>query len=289
MSSEDPIEEAHGISVMLSSSAMRGGEVLLQQLRERKMDADRKLQEQTRELQQRFEQESKAAHVVLSRASKSEDWMKTAERTDIANAWRMAQEWKEADPERFAPIADKLTTNFDHMFSTKIAHDGQDPMTRLAAAEDMVDHVDSFRAQAQLEEEAAVEHRATADAELTNVAEGIELPDVGFAAAGEEISVATAHEESADVATSKMNAVEVDAANKLKLGYDSVEARADRDARMKAAGVDPESLKAKSIADTMNPNHPVDTLRRSGGKKVKPQNKSSQRSTPRTKNTELSR
>lgn len=110
-------EESARIDALLANPVLAEGDILLQRLHDRTLlqhisgtlpESDASFLDQIWNTERQLTEISHEAHRALSLASSSPEWLQTATDEELAQALERTQNWAEADPQRFAPIAEEL-------------------------------------------------------------------------------------------------------------------------------------------------------------------------------------
>ena len=230
--------------------------------------AQARTEQQTRELQARFDAERSAARASLALVQQSE-WWNTAGVDDIATAYETAEAWRPVD-EDIARTSDHMREELRTRYGIDVANLAADP----AAVRDAIERTERNRADA-----AAMRRESVED-----MAEGATL-----LAAADQLDKAAEERDRARDENRDENTVESEAAEGLSrdevlaetdmtrndslIAYDSAARRAAFAADLDKAGVDPELARVRIVTDRENATHPSEAVATKPGKQRKARTK----------------
>jgi hypothetical protein len=222
-------------------------------------------EQQTRELQARFDAERNAARASLAPVQQTEWWNHT-DVDDIAAAYETAEAWRSVDDD-IARTSDRMREELRSRYGIDVENLGADP----AAVRDAMTRAEEWRATAAAVRSQSVEDYAesatllTAANQLDKQVEEQDRERERRANANEEPTEGLSREE----LTAEADVTRDDAA----IAYDSAERRDAFATDMERAGVDPELQKVRLVADRDNATHPSVAVATKPGKQVKARNR----------------
>ena len=227
--------------------------------------AQARTEQQTRELQARFDAERNAARASLAPVQQTE-WWNHAGVDDIAAAYETAEAWRPVDDD-IARTSDRMREELRSRYGIDVENLGADP----AAVRDAMTRAEQERSTAAAVRGESVEDYAeaatllTAADQLDKQAEEQDRERERQANTNEEPAEGLSREE----LTAEADATRDDAA----IAYDSAERRDAFAADMEKAGVDPELQKTRLVADRDNATHPSAAVATKPGKQAKARNR----------------
>lgn len=241
-------------------------------------NAQARTEQQTKELQARFDAERGAARASVAPVHQSE-WWKDASVDDIATAYETSEAWRGVDPE-MERTADHMREQLRERYGIDVNNLDADP----AAVQDARDKAEQERgAAAENRGESAKEYGeaaalVTVADQLDRQAEERDRENERAEHANDEPAEGQSRDElapkepaeaqSAEELTAKADVTRDDAANT----YDSAGRRDAFAADMEKKGVDPEALRARLLADRDNGTHPDAAVKDKPGKQPKARN-----------------
>lgn len=225
-------------------------------------NAQARTEQQTKELQARFDAERNAARASLAPVQQRE-WWNTAGVDDIATAYETAEAWRTVDPD-IARTSDRMRAELRGRYGIDVNHLDADPAAvrealaraqqdRSAAAESRGESVKDYAEAAslltvadQLDRKAEDRDRDQERTQNTKPAEGLSREEL----------------------TGRADATRDDAAN----AYDSAGRRESFAADMEKSSVDPLLQKVRLVADRENGTHPSAAVTTKPGKQPKARN-----------------
>lgn len=165
MDHDDPIHEMRAVGMTGGAALSRVAETVLRNMQERRRQQQVNSDQEVQEAYQRMQAQSAVAEQHFAAASRP-DWMKNATATEQAQTWKAAQQWRQIDPDRFGPPADRLTTQVRQRYGTQLT----DTIDRLGAdgadiSAELIELAARRRADADEEREDERDDRADASRE----------------------------------------------------------------------------------------------------------------------------
>lgn len=228
-------------------------------------NAQARTEQQTRELQARFDAERNAARASLAPVQQSE-WWNHADVSDIATAYETAEAWRTVD-EDIARTSDQMREELRSRYGIDVENFGADP----AAVREAITRVEQDRAASAVARGESVEDHVQTAALLT-VADQID--NQGEEWDRERERDANANDEPAEGLSREELTAEADVTrDDAAIVYDSAERRASFAADMESAGVDHGLQKVRLVADRENGTHPNAAVAARPGKQAKARNR----------------
>ena len=228
--------------------------------------AQARTEQQTRELQARFDAERNAARASLAPVQQTE-WWNHADASDIAAAYETAETWRGVDDD-IARTSDQMREELRSRYGIDVENLGADP----AAVRDAMTRAEQDRATAAAARGESVEDYAEAAALLTAADQ---LDKQAAEQDRERERFASAKDEPAEGLSREELTAEADVTHDdSSIAYDSAERREAFAADMENAGIDPELQKVRLVADRDNATHPSAAVATKPGKQRKARNRS---------------
>ncbi|ASD24265.1 hypothetical protein B7495_18485 (plasmid) [Cryobacterium sp. LW097] len=224
-------------------------------------NAQARTEQQTKELQARFDAERNAARASLAPVQQQE-WWNTAGVDDIATAYETANAWRTVDPD-IARTSDRMSEELRGQYGIDVNNLDADP---LAVREAL--------ARAQQDRSAAAESRGESGKDYAEAASLLTVADQLDRKAEErdrdQKRAENTHDEpteglSRKELTGKADVTRDNAAN----AYDSAGRRESFAADMEKSGVDPQLEKVRLVADRENGTHASAAVATKPGKQPK--------------------
>lgn len=238
---DDPLDDLRSVGMTSAAAATRVAETVLRASQDQARTQAQQRQEEAREHARRYEAQADAAGRFYD-GTLREDWVTRAEPAEVVQAWKGSKAWTEIDADRFQPYAQRINESIKNTYGIDLdkaaERDGQDK------AADAAEQAIAERQRADKERGAELQSREPQSSQ----AEAKE-PGKDGAIAPEGVSRGGVQADG--------HAAEADAAESAAQGYDSQEARSQRDAGMRAGGVDDEIRDAVNTADHLNGTDPA--------------------------------
>jgi hypothetical protein len=227
-------------------------------------NAQARTEQQTKELQARFDAERNAARASLAPVQQQE-WWNTAGVDDIATAYETAEAWRPVDPD-IARTSDRMREELRGRYGIDANNLDADPAAVRVALE-----------RAQQDRSTAAESRGESGKDYAEAASLLTVADQLDRKAEErdrdqERTENTNDEPtdglSRDELTGRADVTRDDAAN----AYDSAGRRVSFAANMEQSGVDPQLQKVRLVADRENGTHASAAVATKPGKQAKARN-----------------
>lgn len=227
-------------------------------------NAQARTEQQTKELQVRFDAERNAARASLAPVQQQE-WWNTAGVDDIATAYETAEAWRTVDPD-IARTGDRMREELKGRYGIDVNNLDADPAAVRVALE-----------RAQQDRSAAAESRGESGKDYAEAASLLAVADQLDRKAEErerdqERTENSNHEPadglSRDELTGRADVTRDDAAS----AYDSAGRRESFAANMEKSGVDPQLQKVRLVADRENGTHANAAVTTKPGKQPKARN-----------------
>ena len=227
--------------------------------------AQARTEQQTRELQARFDAERNAARASLAPVQQTE-WWNHADASDIAAAYETAETWRGVDDD-IARTSDQMREELRSRYGIDVENLGADP----AAVRDAMTRAEQDRATAAAARGESVEDYAEAAVLLTAADQ---LDKQAAEQDRERERFASAKDEPAEGLSREELTAEADVTHDdSSIAYDSAERRDSFAADMGKAGVAPELQKVRLVADRENGTHPSAAVATKPGKQTKARNR----------------
>ena len=227
--------------------------------------AQARTEQQTRELQARFDAERNAARASLAPVQQTE-WWNHAGVDDIAAAYETAEAWRGVDDD-IARTSDQMREELRSRYGIDVENLGADP----AAVRDAMTQAEQERGTAAAARGESVEDYAEAAALLTAADQ---LDKQAAEQDRERERFASAKDEPAEGLSREELTAEADVTHDdSSIAYDSAERRDSFAADMGKAGVAPELQKVRLVADRENGTHPTAAVATKPGKQTKARNR----------------
>lgn len=227
-------------------------------------NAQARTEQQTKELQVRFDAERNAARASLAPVQQQE-WWNTAGVDDIATAYETADAWRTVDPD-IARTSDHMREELRGRYGIDVNNLDADPTAVREAL-----------ARAQQDRSAAAESRGESGKDYAEAASLLTVADQLDRKAeerdrdqerAENTNDEPAEGLSREELTGKADVTRDDAAN----AYDSAERRESFAADMEKSSVDPQLQKVRLVADRENGTHASAAVATKPGKQAKARN-----------------
>ena len=237
--------------------------------------AQARTEQQTRELQTRFDAQKNAARASLA-PDKQTEWWSHAGVDDIAAAYETAEAWRAVDDD-IVRTSDRMREELRSRYGVDVDNLGAGPATDR----DAITRAEQDRSSAAVIRDESVEDYAEAATllaaadQLDKQAEEQDRERERQANAADEPAEGLSREE----LTGKADVFRDDAA----AAYDSAERRDAFAADMEKDGVDPELQKTRLVADRDNATHPSAAVATKPGKQAKARTRTRPRASTRTR------
>ena len=120
MAEDDVIEELHGVTTMGMTSVARVGETLLRASQDRAARQAHELREGAEDAQRRYEAQVRTAEQFYRRTAEPA-FARQEVQDVVVTAWQGAQGWKELEPDRIGPYADRLNAAIREEYGVDLA------------------------------------------------------------------------------------------------------------------------------------------------------------------------
>lgn len=228
-------------------------------------NAQARTEQQTKELQARFDAERNAARASLAPVQ-IQEWWNTAGVDDIATAYETADAWRTVDPD-IAHTSDHMRQELADRYGIDVNNLDADPAAvreALSRAQQERGIAAESRGQSGKDYAEAASLLAVAD-QFDRRAEERDREDERTEHANEDPNAGLSREE----LTGKADVARDDAA----YAYDSAERRGSFAADMEKSGVDSQLQKVRLVADRENATHPDAAVATRPGKQAKARNR----------------